>query len=235
MSSLLGLIPLEMAMKLQETLDAFTAELIASGKIPSDIVKGLKEAIAEQVVSGKADLALKAGMPAPAFTLPDADGNRVSSIELLGRGPLVISFYRGVWCPYCNLELKALEAARKDIEVRGASLVAVSMQTATNSRKTSRENELHFPILVDVGGLVAEQFGLRHNLSSRTIQLYKTLGNDLQLINGEDSWTLPMPGRYVIGRDGIVAHAEINPDYTQRPEPSDLLPILDHLRRREAA
>jgi peroxiredoxin len=174
-------------------------------------------------------------MPAPAFTLSDADGNQVNSIELLGRGPLVISFYRGVWCPYCNLELKALEAARKDIEARGASLVAVSMQTAANSRKTSRENELRFPILVDAGGLVAEQFGLRYNLSSPTIQLYKTLGNDLQIINGEDSWALPMPGRYVIGRDGVVAHAEINPDYTQRPEPSDLLPILDHLRRREAA
>jgi peroxiredoxin len=223
-----------MIMKLQERLDAFTAELIASEKLPNDIAKGLKEAIAEQVTSGKAGLALKAGKPAPTFTLPDTDGNRVSSIELLGHGPLVISFYRGVWCPYCNLELQALEATREDIEVRGASLVAVSMQTVANSRKSSRENEIHFPILVDAGGLVAEQFGLRYNLSSRTIELYKTLGNDLQVINGEDSWTLPMPGRYVIGRDGIVAHAEINPDYTQRPEPSDLLPILDHLRRQDA-
>ncbi|WP_250626925.1 peroxiredoxin-like family protein [Pinirhizobacter soli] len=224
-----------MKLKLQETLDAFTAELIDSGKIPNDIVKGLKEGIAEQVASGRADLALKAGKPAPTFTLSDAEGNRVSSVELLSRGPLIVSFYRGVWCPYCNIELKALEAVREDIEARGASIVAVSMQTAANSRKSSRENEVRFPILVDAGGFVAAQFGLRYSLSPETIQLYKTLGNDLQVINGEDSWTLPMPGRYVIGRDGIVAHAEINPDYTQRPEPSDLLPILDHLRHRDAA
>jgi peroxiredoxin len=194
-------------MKLQDKLDAFSADLIASGKIPGPIVTQLMDGIKEQVASGKADLALKAGDTAPTFTLKDPDGASVSSATLLERGPLVVSFYRGVWCPYCNLELQALEEARSDIEARGASVVAISMQNAANSRKSVRKNKVGFPILVDAGGAVAAEFGLRYSLKPDLIELYKTLGNDLALINGETSWSLPMPGRYVIGQDGVVAYA----------------------------
>jgi peroxiredoxin len=222
-------------MKLQDKLDAFSADLIASGKIPGPIVTQLMDGIKEQVASGKADLALKAGDTAPTFTLKDPDGASVSSATLLERGPLIVSFYRGVWCPYCNLELQALEEARSDIEARGASVVAISMQNAANSRKSVRENKVGFPILVDAGGAVAAEFGLRYSLKPDLIELYKTLGNDLAVINGETSWSLPMPGRYVIGQDGVVAYAEVNPDYTNRPDPSDLLPVLDQLARAKAA
>ena len=222
-------------MKLQDKLDAFSADLIASGKIPGPIVTQLMDGIKEQVASGKADLALKAGDTAPTFTLKDPDGASVSSATLLERGPLVVSFYRGVWCPYCNLELQALEEARSDIEARGASVVAISMQNAANSRKSVRENKVGFPILVDAGGAVAAEFGLRYSLKPDLIELYKTLGNDLAVINGETSWSLPMPGRYVIGQDGVVAYAEVNPDYTNRPDPSDVLPVLDQLARAKAA
>lgn len=222
-------------MKLQDKLDAFSADLIASGKIPGPIVTQLMDGIKEQVASGKADLALKAGDTAPTFTLKDPDGASVSSATLLVRGPLVVSFYRGVWCPYCNLELQALEAARSDIEARGASVVAISMQNAVNSRKSVRGNKLGFPILIDAGGAVAAEFGLRYSLKPDLIELYKTLGNDLAVINGETSWSLPMPGRYVIGQDGVVAYAEVNPDYTHRPDPGDLLPVLDQLARAKAA
>ena len=222
-------------MKLQDKLDAFSADLIASGKIPGPIVTQLMDGIKEQVASGKADLALKAGDTAPTFTLKDPDGASVSSATLLERGPLIVSFYRGVWCPYCNLELQALEEARSDIEARGASVVAISMQNAANSRKSVRENKVGFPILVDAGGAVAAEFGIRYSLKPDLIELYKTLGNDLAVINGETSWSLPMPGRYVIGQDGVVAYAEVNPDYTHRPDPSDLLPVLDQLARAKAA
>ena len=222
-------------MKLQDKLDAFSADLIASGKIPGPIVTQLMDGIKEQVASGKADLALKAGDTAPTFTLKDPDGASVSSATLLERGPLVVSFYRGVWCPYCNLELQALEEARSDIEARGASVVAISIQNAANSRKSVRENKVGFPILVDAGGAVAAEFGLRYSLKPDLIELYKTLGNDLAVINGETSWSLPMPGRYVIGQDGVVAYAEVNPDYTNRPDPSELLPVLDQLARAKAA
>jgi peroxiredoxin len=222
-------------MKLQDTLDAFTADLIGSGKIPGPVVTQLMDGIKEQIASGKADRALKAGDTAPTFTLRDPEGASVSSATLLARGPLVVSFYRGVWCPYCNLELQALETARADIEARGASLVGVSMQNAANSRKSVRENKLGFPILVDAGGAVAAEFGLRYSLKPEMISLYKMLGNDLEVINGESSWSLPMPGRYVIDQDSIVAYAEVNPDYTHRPDPSDLFPILDQLARTKAA
>ena len=222
-------------MKLQDRLDAFTADLINSGKIPKPIVEQLMEGIKEQIESGQASRALKAGDAAPKFILNDSVGGSVSSAALLARGPLVVSFYRGVWCPYCNLELQALEATRADIQARGASLVAISMQNAVNSRKSVRENKLGFPILIDAGGAVAAEFGLRYKLSPRMIELNKMLGNDLEAFNGESSWSLPMPGRYVIGRDGIVAYAEVNPDYTHRPDPSDLLPVLEQLVRATAA
>jgi peroxiredoxin len=222
-------------MKLQDKLDAFTADLVSSGKIPGPIVNALKDGIAEQIASNQVDRALKAGDRAPTFTLKDPQGVSVSSATLLKRGPLVVSFYRGVWCPYCNIELQALEAARPDIEGRGGSLIAVSMQNAANSRKSARENELGFPILVDTGGLLADEFGLRYSLKSEMIELYKTLGNDLEAVNGETSWSLPMPGRYIIGQDGIVAYAEVNPDYTHRPDPADLYPVLDQLARSRAA
>jgi peroxiredoxin len=222
-------------MKLQDRLDAFTAELIKGGKTPESLVVKLLEGIKDQVASGSAERALKAGDVAPAFKLKDAEGVPVSSAELLSHGPLVASFYRGVWCPYCNLELQALEASRAEIEARGASIVALSMQNAANSRKSLRENKLGFSILVDGGGTVATSFGLRYSLRPEMIEIYKTLGNDLPAINGEGSWSLPVPGRYVIGRDGVIAYAEVNPDHTHRPDPSDLFPILDQLVRSSAA
>ena len=222
-------------MKLQDKLDAFTAELIKGGKTPESLVVKLLEGIKDQVASGSAERALKAGDVAPAFKLKDAEGVPVSSAELLSHGPLVASFYRGVWCPYCNLELQALEASRTEIEARGASIVALSMQNAANSRKSLRENKLGFSILVEGGGTVATSFGLRYSLRPEMIEIYKTLGNDLPAINGEVSWSLPMPGRYVVGRDGVIAYAEVNPDYTHRPDPSDLIPILDQLVRSKAA
>ena len=222
-------------MKLQDRLDEFTTSLMASGAIPEEVVTELMEGIADQIASGAADRAVRAGQIAPSFTLEDAERIRHDSADLLRRGPLVVSFYRGVWCPYCNLELTALEAARPAIEARGASMIAVSMQNAANSRKSARENGLGFPILVDAGGVVAAKFGLRYEVSPPVLKLYRQLGNDLRAINGEDSGTLPMPGLYLIGQDGVVAYAEVNPDYTKRPDPNDLLSVLDQMQRRRVA
>ena len=147
----------------------------------------------------------------------------------------MVTFYRGVWCPYCNMDLQALEAARPEIESRGASLVALSMQNASNSRKSGRDNHLGFPILVDFKGQVADRFGLRFKLSDELVDVYKQFGNDLAQINGEPSWMLPMPARYVIDQGGAVAYAEVNPDYTKRPDPSELLPVLGSLKAARAA
>jgi peroxiredoxin len=223
-------------MLLQEKLDAFTDGLLKSGAIPSDVVEILFKATSDLVASKEAEKALKAGQPAPSFSLKDADGNVVDSKKLLASRPLVVTFYRGVWCPYCNIDLKALEAARQLIEAKGASLVALSMQNAPNSRRSARENGLGFPILVDKHGTVADAFGLRFKLSPTVVKVYRdVLKNDLEAFNDDTSWTLPMPARYVIAQDGVIAYAEVNPDFTRRPDPSELFPVLDQLARTRAA
>ncbi|MBJ3778164.1 peroxiredoxin-like family protein [Acuticoccus mangrovi] len=217
-------------MSLQTKLDAFKADFEA-GKppynVPPSVIETMHRATAELIASGQAESAKTVGDTAPPFTLKDAEGNAVSSVALLAKGPLVVNFYRGVWCPYCNMDLAALQAALPDIEARGGSLVAISPQTAPNSRKSVRQNQLDFPILSDPNNAVADAFGLRFALPDYLVELYKSLKNDLPTFNGDPSWTLPMPARYVIAPDGTILYAEVNPDYTQRPDPQEMLPTLD--------
>ncbi len=221
-------------MSLQDKLDAFKADF-EGGKppynVPPSVVDTMHRATDELIASGAANRALKAGDKAPVFTLVDPDGKPVSSADLLAKGPLIVSFYRGVWCPYCNMELQALQAALPEFERQGASLVAISPQTPVNSRKSVRQNGLGFPILSDPRGEVAAAFGLRFAMPDYLIELYKGFGNDLPLVNGDPSWTLPMPARFVIGEDGVIAYAEVNPDYTRRPDPEELLPALRRTTR----
>jgi peroxiredoxin len=223
----------ETIMSLQDRLDAFKADFKA-GKAPyfapPEIHPVMERGTADLIASGQAERALKAGDKAPAFTLNDPDRQPVSSTELLAKGPLVISFYRGVWCPYCNMELQALEEALPEFVAQGASLVAISPQNAVNSRKSVRQNKLSFPILSDTNNDVAAAFGLRFALPDYLVELYKNLKNDLPAFNNDPGWTLPMPARYVIAQDGTILYSEVNPDYTHRPEPSDMLPALRQTR-----
>jgi peroxiredoxin len=216
-------------MSLQANLDAFKVDFEA-GKppysVPHSVIETMHRATAELIASGAASRAKKAGDIAPSFSLKDPEGIVVSSNELLKKGPMVVSFYRGVWCPYCNLELQALEAAKPQFDKYGASLVAISPQTAPNGRKSMRQNKLSFPILSDVKGKVGAAFGLRFELPDYLVELYKGLKNDLPKFNDDPSWTLPMPARYVIGQDGTIFYSEVNPDYTHRPEPEDMIPVL---------
>src|ERR1700726_370731 len=225
-------------MALQDRLDAFKADFESgrfSLKPTKEALDIMHRATDELIASSPAQRAKKAGDTAPEFTLLDPDGKQVRSRDLLAKGPLVISFYRGVWCPYCNLELQALQQALPDITARGASLVAISPQTAPNSRKSQRDNKLGFPILSDTRSEVAEAFGIRFKLPDYLVELYKSFKNDLPTFNNDPAWVLPMPARYVIGTDGIIAYSEVNPDYTQRPDPRDLLPELDRRKARKGA
>lgn len=216
-------------MTLQAKLDAFKADFKA-GKppynAPAEIHPIIERATAQLIASGAAGKALKVGDKAPLFTLKDPDGNPVSSADLLAKGPLVLTFYRGVWCPYCNMELQAVQAFLPTLQELGANLVAISPQIAANSRKSVRINGLEFPILSDTHNDVAQAFGLRFALPDYLVELYKNLRNDLPTFNDDPSWTLPMPARYVIGQDGVIRYAEVNPDYTQRPEPEAMLDAL---------
>jgi peroxiredoxin len=223
----------EYFMSLQDKLDAFRKNFEAGGPpyhAPAHVHELMHRATAALVASGAAAGALRVGDQAPAFILSDADGKRVSSAELLTQGPLIVTFYRGVWCPYCNMDLQALESALPEFKEKGAQLVAVSPQTASYSRRSQRENNLSFPILSDPHNEIAAIFGLRFELPDYLRALYKNVfKNDLAIVNGDPSWTLPMPARFLIGQDGTILYAEVNPDYTRRPDPQLLLPALDRV------
>jgi peroxiredoxin len=222
---------------LKAKLDAFRAGL-ESGKppynVPPSVVEAMHRATAELKASGQAERAMKAGDRAPAFRLEDWDGNVVSSSELLETGPLIVSFYRGVWCPYCNIELQALQGALPKYQELGASIVAISPQTRPNSRRSAREHGLSYPILSDTRGEVGAAFGLKFTLPGYLVELYKKARIDLPSFNDDPEWTLPMPARYVIGQSGIILYAEVNADHTCRPEPEELLPALGNAAERRS-
>ena len=220
-------------MSLQDKLDKLRDDF-ENGRLPlvptAEQLETMHRATKTLIDNGQADRALKAGENAPHFSLSDPEGNIYNLPDLLVRGPVVVTFYRGVWCPFCNLDLAALEAERGEIEARGAQLLAISPQTPANSRRSQRDNKLNFPILSDPDSEVAETFGLRFSLPDELMEVYKSFGSNLSHFNAGQDWRLPMPARYVIGRDGLIAYSEINPDYTRRPDPSELLPVLDKLR-----
>jgi peroxiredoxin len=176
---------------------------------------------------GTIDAALKVGQPAPDFTLPDAFGNPVPVSALLARGPVVISFYRGEWCPFCNIELRALQQALPAMEQLGATLIAISPEKPDHGIVTAEKNQLTFPVLSDFGNKVARQFGIVFQVGQELQEFSKNVfKNDIALRNGEDSYELPVPATYVVDTTGVIrfAHAEV--DYTHRTEPEEILTVL---------
>jgi peroxiredoxin len=214
-------------MSLQDELDALKAECLA--KTPPNVTLARRRAVEALAASRLAERAAHAGEQAPAFRLRDGHGRSFSSREALRRGPIVLAFYRGRWCSYCNTDLRAIESASHDIRSLGASLVVVSQQTPDNSLETQRRNELSFASLVDAGGKVAHAFGLRWKVSDELRTVEEGCGTDLAAFNGDPSWTLTMPARYVVAPDGMIEYADISVDYTRRGDPSELIPVLAHL------
>lgn len=196
---------------------------------PSDVREIMHRNARELAASGMADHALGAGARAPGFTLPSAAGREVALDSLLAEGPVVLTFYRGAWCPYCNLALRALQAHVESITERGARLVAVSPQVPDESLSLAEKKGLTFDVLSDIGSDVAKQYGIAFDLSDELGALYDKLGFDLQRVNGGHARTLPLPATYVIDRDGTVRWAFVETDYALRAEPSDILAALDAL------
>src|SRR3984957_1808468 len=173
--------------------------------------------------------ALKVGDAAPEFTLPDAFGHEVSLKSLLAGGPLVISFYRGEWCPYCNLELRELQAALPKIQALGAKLVAISPEKPDGGIIATEKNQLTFPILSDFKNKLARQFGIVFQVGDGVKELGKSrFNNDLELRNGEGSYQLPVPATYVIDASGIIRFSHVDADYmTGRVEAETVVAALE--------
>ncbi len=182
---------------------------------------------AEQALrdSGILERALGPGQAVPRFSLPNAAGRTVSVEVLLAQGPLVISFYRGAWCAYCNLELRALQQALPQFEELGAGLVAISPQLPDKSLSQAEEHDLEFEILSDVGNRVARSFGLVFTLAEALRPLYAH--HDLAGHNGDDSLELPLPATYVVDSNGTILASFVDADYQKRMDPEDILRALE--------
>lgn len=192
-----------------------------------DVLTVMQQATQALEQSGIADQALSVGETIPDVTLPNATGDRIALSQLLAQGPLVISFYRGGWCPYCNLELRALQQALPDIEALGAQLVAISPETPDSSLSTQEKNALSFQVLSDQGNQVANAFGLVFTLPQSLRPLYDGFGIDIPAHNGDTTFQLPLPATYVVDSDGIILHAFVQADYTQRMDPQDIITALN--------
>jgi peroxiredoxin len=177
-----------------------------------------------------AEGALKAGAKMPAFAMPSADGEIVSSSDLLARGPLVLSFYRGIWCPFCSAELEALHEAEPAIRTAGATLAAVTAEVGGIAQGVKRQRGFKFDILCDLDNGVALDFGLVFRISPEMVQVFAREGTDFPLYYGNDSWFLPIPATYVIAQDGTIAEAFVNPDFRYRLDPADIVAKLRNLK-----
>ncbi len=218
-------------MSLQIELDELYKKF--TQKVPPDVLNTMLGVTRRLVESGIADNSLKVGDKVPDFNLPNAAGEEVRLKELLDKGPVILNFYRGGWCPYCNLELNAYQKHLPDINELGASLVAISPQTPDNSLSTAEKDDLKFQVLSDVGNKVANQFGLVFQVPSELQEIYNNFGITLPKFNGDESWELPMPGTYVIDKDGTVSYAFADPDYTNRAEPDEVIAKLEETSNKE--
>ena len=209
---------------LQAQLDDITAQ--TRKLVQPERLERNERVIAELFATGIEDKILKAGDSMPEFALPDAHGKLVHSNDLLAIAPLVISFFRGRWCPYCITELEAWRDAYSILRERGALFVAVSPQSIRQNDFTVTQHELPFPVLRDEKAAVAAAFGAGYTVPASYRDYYRSILVNIPFINDEDSWRLPLPATFVIGQNGIVQWSSGFADFRVRPEPEDALSVL---------
>ena len=190
----------------------------------------LMQAATEALIThGVGKAALGVGDIISPFQLPNAYGKSVDISDLLKNGPLIITFYRGSWCPYCNLELRAYQSKIEEIHSYGAQVVAISPELPDSSLSNTEKLALSFEVLSDFGNVVAREFGLVFKLPENLVEVYKQLNSDITKHNGDASWELPIPATYVVGTDHRITFAYANPDYLQRVDPQQVVLSLADL------
>jgi peroxiredoxin len=217
-------------MSLREELEHFVAQ--SRAQLPPDVLTALEHSIDQLKSSGINERALSVGDRAPDFTLCNALGRPVALSNLLRRGPLIISFYRGNWCPFCNLELRAYQRLIGDIRAASGDFIAISPQTPDRSLTISEKNALAFDVLSDPGNMTARAFGITHHVPEIVRRIVASFGDRLAAYNGGNDEHLPVPATFVIDRDGWIVDAHVDPDYRKRLEPSEALAAVRGLADR---
>jgi len=214
-------------MSLQQEIDNMKQGMVT--QIPESVLAMMRDATASLAQSGLVEQALKAGDAMPDFDLPEVGGGRIQLTDLLKNAPVVISFYRGGWCPYCNLEMQALQRALPDIEQAGGTLIAIAPELPEQAGQTRDKGNLTFPLLHDQDNALARKLGLVFTLPDILRPVYEGFGIDLQESQGNNRFELPVPATYIVRPDGVVGFAFIDVDYTARMEPARIVEILNTL------
>lgn len=212
-----------LAEQTRKALDDFVAGL------PTAQQQTVSQAFQKLMASAVAENACATGDTAPAFTLPNVRGGSLDLQDALSEGPVVLSFYRGSWCPFCNLELNALQNHLPQMRAAGARLVAVSPEKPDSSLSHAEKLQLDFDVLTDEGNVVAGHYGLIMTVDETLRPLYREWGIDLQAANGDEAYQLPVPATYVIDGSAVIRAAYVNKDYTRRMEPTEIIQILNEL------
>lgn len=212
---------------LKEEISAYKAA--TKDRVPGEIQATMRQATEELKASGIEKLALKAGDTMPDFELPNQHGELRRLSDYLATSPVVLNIYRGGWCPYCNMEMKALHAVQAEIEARGARLVGMAPETPDKALSTAERNGINIDILSDAGNRVAEKLGLVFELAQALRPIYEKFGIDIPVYNGDQSFKLPVPATYIIGQDRVIAYAFVNADYTERLEPAEIVAKLSDI------
>jgi peroxiredoxin len=217
-------------MSLATDLSTFTDR--ANARMPKEHSSAISKSIEDFARTWNPANAVSAGQPFPDFSLPDATGKQVPMKELLAKGPLLISFYRGEWCPYCNMALKALQDSLPAIKARGVTLVAISPELPDRSLTMQEKHELQFPVLSDAGNNLARKLGIVFQQPDTLRPVMEAHGVDLKARNGDDSYEVPFPASYLVDSEGMIRYAFLDPDYTRRLEPSTALGWIDEMQQR---
>lgn len=210
--------------------EALAAQRAMSTRQPSPMLTAVEAMLSDLRARQVGERAPRPGDRAPDFVLPEARGGTVDLAARLAAGPVVLVFYRGGWCPYCNLELRAWQALLPRLQARGGSLIAISPQTPDGSLSTAEKNALGFEVVSDSGLRVADAYGLTFRMPPDLQVLYRERGIVLPDVNGEDDWRLPLPATFVVAPDGWVALAHVDVDYRVRLEPEEALARVEALQ-----
>ena len=217
----------ENTISLQETLD--NAKNAWEAKAPDQIKEIYADGIADVVRQNLIATAKKNDDIAPDFILTNAIGKEVQLNDYLKKGPVVLTWYRGGWCPYCNMTLHYLQEQLPTIQLKGASLLALTPELPDQSMSTAEKHQLEFEVLSDVGNKVAKEYGIVFKLTDAVADSYQK-GFDLHGYNGDDSDELPLAATYVINQDGKIVYTFLDAEYRNRAEATEIFKALDTLQ-----